>query len=200
MTTAYTWAYSSRGLVLECSRPSSLYSVKDMVLWPSSRGSASWVIFRTSHHYLMEAIIRPTILCGSEIWWLSLLQIDWAGMERVQTLLLRCIIHCKRTIPQSIIQAEFGVHPFYLEVIFHLVSFLHRVRPFKDFATGRERYPYLTLYSSEVFSLDPPSSHARGWFSKASRPLQSMTISPEKLPLFNFSLDALRHLLPTRKY
>jgi hypothetical protein len=72
----------------------------------------------SSKLYLMEAIIRPTVLYGSEIWGSSLLQTDWARLERVQTLLLRRIIRCKRTVPQPIIQAEFGVHPFRLEVIF----------------------------------------------------------------------------------
>jgi hypothetical protein len=50
----------------------------------------------SSKLYLMEAIIRPTVLYGSEIWGSSLLQTDWARMERVQTLLLRRIIRCKR--------------------------------------------------------------------------------------------------------
>jgi hypothetical protein len=147
----------------------------------------------------MEAIIRPTVLYGSEIWGSSLLQTDWARLEGVQTLLLRRIIRCKRTVPQPIIQAEFGVHPFRLEVIFRLVSFLRRVRSFRDSTIGRERYPYLALCSSEALASDPPSGRARGWFSEASRLLQSMTISPERLPPFSFSLDAPRHLLPTRQ-
>jgi hypothetical protein len=35
----------------------------------------------------MEAIIKPIVLNGFEIWGPSLLQIDWARLERVQTLL-----------------------------------------------------------------------------------------------------------------
>jgi hypothetical protein len=150
----------------------------------------------SSKLYLMEAIIRPTVLYGSEIWGPSLIQTDWARLERVQTLLLRRIIRCKHTVPQSIIQAEFGVQPFRLEVIFRLISFIHRVRSFKDSTTKRERYPYLALCSSEALTSDHSTGHARGWFSEASRLLQSMTISPEHLPPFRYSLDASVHLLP----
>jgi hypothetical protein len=84
----------------------------------------------SSKLYLMEAIIRPTVLYGSEIWGPSLLQTDWAKLEGVQTLLLRRIICYKRTVPQPIIQAEFGIHPFALRS-FLLVSFLRRVRSFQ---------------------------------------------------------------------
>lgn len=35
---------------------------------------------------LQEAIIRPTVLYGSEIWGPSLLQTDWARTDRVHTI------------------------------------------------------------------------------------------------------------------
>jgi hypothetical protein len=41
---------------------------------------------------LMDSLIRPIVLYGSEIWGPSLLEFDWASTERVQTLLLRRII------------------------------------------------------------------------------------------------------------
>jgi hypothetical protein len=44
------------------------------------------------------------------------------------------------------------VQPFHLEVIFRLISFLHRVRSFKNSDSRRERYPYLALCSSEVLA------------------------------------------------
>jgi len=101
---------------------------------------------------LMDTLIRPTVLYGSEIWGPSLLESDWAAAERVQTLLLRRIIRCKRTIPQQIILAEFGAQLFQLETIFRLVSFLHRVRSFVDTLKGRDRYPYLSYCSSEAIA------------------------------------------------
>jgi hypothetical protein len=133
----------------------------------------------------MEAIIRPIVLYGSEIWGLSLLQTDWARLERVQTLLLRRIIHCKQTVPQPIIQAEFGVHPFALRS--SSVWSLSFVESDLSVSTiGRERYPYLALCSSMALASDPPSSHTRGWFSEVSRLLQSMNISPRAPPLVQF--------------
>jgi len=146
----------------------------------------------------MEVIIKPTILYGLEILGPSVIQTDWARLERVQTLLLRRIIRCKRIVPQSIMQVRFGVQPFRLEVIFRLISFIHRVKSFKNSDSMRERYPYLALCSSEVLASDHSTGRTRGWFSEASRLLQWMTISPERLPLFKYSLDASAHLLPTR--
>jgi hypothetical protein len=102
---------------------------------------------------LMDSLIRPTVLYGSEIWGPSLLESDWASVERVQTLLLRRIIRCKQTVPQHIILAEFGARPFRLETVFRLVSFLHRIRSFADSVKGRDRYPYLAYCSSETIAL-----------------------------------------------
>lgn len=104
-------------------------------------------------------------------------------MERVQTLLLQHIICYKRTVPHHIIQARFRVHPFRLEVISHLVSFLHRVGAFRDSTTKRQKYPYLALCSSKAIASETPSGHAHGCFTEASWLLRSMTISPELLHL-----------------
>jgi hypothetical protein len=38
---------------------------------------------------LVDYLIRPTVLYGSEIWGPSLLESDWTSAERVQTILLR---------------------------------------------------------------------------------------------------------------
>ena len=57
---------------------------------------------------LLDTLISPTVLYGSESWGPSLLESDWASAERVQILLLRSIISCKQTVPRHIILAEFG--------------------------------------------------------------------------------------------
>ena len=62
---------------------------------------------------------------------MSLIQTDWVPTKS-SNLLLKHIIRCKRGILQPIIQAELDVHPFFLDVIFRLVTFLYRVRCFKD--------------------------------------------------------------------
>lgn len=125
---------------------------------------------------LMESLIRPTVLYGSEIWGPSLLESDWASAERVQTLLLRCIIRCKQSVPQHIILAEFGVRPFRLETVFRLVSFLHRIRSYADSRSGQDRYPYLAYCSSETIALSSPPGRARGWFAGVSDLFESVGI------------------------
>jgi hypothetical protein len=147
---------------------------------------------------LMDTLIRPTVLYGSEIWGPSLLESDWASTERVQILLLCNIIRCKQTVPQHIILAEFGAHPFRFETMFRLVSFLHRIRSFGDSVKGRDRYPYLAYRSFEVVSLSSPPGWARCWFEGVSGLLALVGIRLDCLPTFRYSLDARGHLLPTR--
>lgn len=53
---------------------------------------------------LMDNLIRPTVLYGLEVWGPSLLELDWAMIERVRALMLRYIIRCKRIVPQAIVQ------------------------------------------------------------------------------------------------
>jgi hypothetical protein len=162
-------------------------------------------VFR--HHFqdisskmsLMDSLIRPTVLYGSEIWGPSLLESDWASVERVQTLLLRRIIRCKQSVPHHIILAEFGARPFRLETVFGLVSFLHRIWGLADSAKGRDRYPYLAYCSSETIALSSPLGRARGWFAGVSDLLESVGIQIDRLPPFRYSLDAPGHLLPTRQ-
>jgi hypothetical protein len=94
-------------------------------------------------------------------------------MREFKPYFLKRIIQCKHTVPQPIIQVEFGVHPFHLEVIFRLVSFLHRVKTFNDSASGRERYPYLALYSSEALASNCPQVMHKVGFQRPLRLLQS---------------------------
>jgi hypothetical protein len=77
---------------------------------------------------LMDSFIRPIFLYGSKICGPSLLESDWASVERVQTLLLRRIIRCKQIVTHHIILAEFGARPFQLETMFRLVSFLYHIQ------------------------------------------------------------------------
>ena len=101
---------------------------------------------------LMDTLIRPIILYGSEIWGSSLLESDWASAKGVQILLLRCIIRCKLTVPKHIVLAEFGAQPFQLETVFRLVSFLHHVQGLVDSIKSRDRYRYLAYCSSETIA------------------------------------------------
>lgn len=148
---------------------------------------------------LMDTLIRPTVLYGSDIWGPSLLESDWVLTERVQILLLHCIIRCKQTVPQHIILTKFGAQPFQLETVFRLVSFLHRVQSFANLIKSRDWYPYLAYCTSETIAHSTPSGRARCWFTRVSNLLESAGIQLACLPPFRYSLDAPGHLLPARQ-
>jgi len=101
------------------------------------------------------------VLYDSVVWGLSLLGSEWASIERVQTFLLRRIIICHRSTSQSIILAEFGVHPFNLAAIFDLVWFLHRLQGFVDSVNDREQYSYLAYCSFVNIASSNKFSRAR---------------------------------------
>lgn len=86
----------------------------------------------SSKMHLMDSLIQPTMLYGFEVWGPSMLEVDWASSERVQTLLLWRIIRCKQTIPQHIILLEFSAQLFHLETIFRSVSFIHQIWTFQN--------------------------------------------------------------------
>ena len=80
--------------------------------------------------------------------------------------------------------------------IFDLVWLLHWLRSFIDSFDDLYRYSYLAYFSSmDVASLD--SGHnSRYWYTQVSALLGSIGISLDRLPLFQFFLDAPTHLLP----
>ena len=102
----------------------------------------------TTKMSLLDSLVKPTVLYGSTVWGPSLLEFDWAFVERVQTLFLRRIIKCHRFSPHNIVLAEFGAHPFRLGTIFDLVWLLHWLRSFTDSSENNHKYSYLAYCSS----------------------------------------------------
>ena len=145
---------------------------------------------------LLNTLICPTVLYGSEIWGPSLLKSDWASAERVQILLLQRIIRCKQTVPQHIILAEFGAQPFRLKMVFILVSFLHRIQGLANSAKGQDNYPYLAYCSAETIARTAHLGKAKCWLTGVSNLLTSVGIQLDHLPSFQYSLDSPGHLLP----
>ena len=148
---------------------------------------------------LLNTLIRPIVLYGAEIWGPSLLESDWASVERVQILLLRRIIKCKQIVLQHIILAEFGAQPFRLKTIFRLVSFLHRIQGLADSSKGQDKYPFLAYCFAQTIACATHLGRAKCWLIGVSSLLASVGIQLDCLPLFQYSLDALGHLLPTRQ-
>lgn len=142
----------------------------------------------------MDSIIWPIVLYGGEVWGPSLLESNWAKTKSVQTLMLWHIIKSKRTIP------EFVARPFQIDPMFILVSFLHHIWRFVDWAASRDRYLYRNYCSSKAIASNSPTRWDYDcWFSKVSCHLRSMGISIDRLPPLWYSLDAPRHLLHNKQ-
>jgi len=148
---------------------------------------------------LLDSLLRPTILQGSEVWGPSLLELDWTLVERVWVLLLQCINRCEQIVPRHVILAEFWAWHFQLETVFKFVSFQHRIQSFVDLVKGRDQYLYYAYFSSKTISLSSPPCRVSGWFAKVSNLLWFMGIQLNYLPPFKYSLNAPSHLLPTKQ-
>ena len=117
---------------------------------------------------LLNTLICPIVLYGSEVWGPSLFESDLASAERVQILLLWRIIRCKQIVPQHIILAKFGAQPFRLETVFILVSFIHQIRGLADSSKGWDRYPYLSYCSAQIIASAIHQGRAKCWFTGVS--------------------------------
>ena len=102
-------------------------------------------------------------------------------------------------MPQHIILAEFGAHPFRLETIFRLVSFLHQIQGLTDSIKGRDRYPFLAYCFSQTIAHASHPGRTKCWLTGVSSLLASVGIQLDRLPPFQYSLDAPGYLLPTRQ-
>ena len=100
---------------------------------------------------------------------------------------------------QHIILVEFGAQPFRLEEVFRLVSFLHWIRGLADSSKGRDRYPFLAYYSAQTIFRDTHPGRTKCWLTEVSDLLASVGIQLDRLPPFQYSLDAPGHLLPVRQ-
>jgi hypothetical protein len=61
---------------------------------------------------LMNTLVWTTILYGSEVWGLGLLEFDWSLVERVQIILLYRIIRCKQIAPFGLRQCLVSSHSY----------------------------------------------------------------------------------------
>ncbi len=125
---------------------------------------------------LLDSLVKPKALYGSMVWVPSLLDSDWATIERVQILLLYHIIRCHQSTSYSILLAEFNAHPFRLRAIFDLVWFLHRLCGFADSADGCHRYSYLSYCSSVDIADFDTATRAHCWYALTTTLLRSIVI------------------------
>lgn len=112
--------------------------------------------------YPFDTIIKLTVLYGVEVRGLYMSFIDWACVKRVHSVMFQGMICCKQTVPQAIVQAEFGAYPLVLENICKLVFFLCKIYNLGDFAFGLVRYLYLALCSFKEIAHSPLKERSIG--------------------------------------
>ena len=95
--------------------------------------------------------------------------------------------------------SEFGALSFQLDIVFNLVSLLHRLSRYADLTKGREQYPYLAYCSLESIALANPPSCTCCWHAGVFDLLEFVGIAIDWLPPFRYSLDVPGHLLPLRQ-
>ena len=97
------------------------------------------------------------------------------------------MIRSKPSVPHQIILAEFGASPLQLDVAFQAITYLHRVKDFSSSSDGRLRIPWLALSSSMTLSAD---GDQRCWYSRLSSWFTRLGLDLDRLPPFQYSLDA----------
>ena len=99
------------------------------------------------------------------------------------------MIRSKPSVPHQIILAEFGASPLQLDAAFHAITYLHRARDFSSSSDGRLRLrlPWLALSSSMALSAE---GDQRCWYSRLSNWFTRLGLDIDRLPPFQYSLDA----------
>ena len=64
---------------------------------------------------------------------------------------------------------------------------------------NRNRYSFLAYFSSMKIMRSNTSTRSRCWYAQATSLLDSIGIEIDRLPPYQFTLDALAHLLPSRQ-
>ncbi len=155
-----------------------------------------------SGYFVQVVPFRLLGLSDSSLWFSCLgasyyfwLDFYWAGSN----IFLWRIIRCHRLTPHNIVLAEFGAHPLKLAVIFYLIWFLHRLRGFMETCVDQHRYSHLAYCFSVEITRSDTSTRSRCWYTQTTSLLGSIEIDIDRLPPYQFSLDAPAHFLPSRQ-
>jgi hypothetical protein len=202
ITTTYTYlGVQFTGPRFGMRRPFSLDSVKGTVPWPSSRDSASWVSFRTSrpNSTSWRQLSDPQFSMAPRSGGRACYRQIGPGWRESRPCFSGASSAASGQFRNPLFrQSSVSTH-FCLEVIFHLVSFLHRVSLSETLPSGESNTPTSHFAPRRLLlRITPQAVHEVG-SQRHLELLQSMTISPERLPPFSFSLDAPHHLLSTRQ-
>lgn len=106
----------------------------------------------------------------------------WRCMERPLVSMISRMIRAKASIPHEIIRAELAAPPLVVEALTRSVSFMHRT-----WALPRDRYAHLALESSRQLASQGDRSC---WYAQMTSWFELHGFSMDKLPPFQYSLDA----------
>ena len=137
--------------------------------------------------WLFDTLVASAMLYGVQIWGPSISQEGWRCMERPLVSMISRLIRAKVSVPHAIIRAELAAPPLEIEALTASVSFVHSL-----WDATRDRYARLALESSRQLALQGDTSC---WYAQMASWFQMHGFTMDRLPPFQYSLDAPRKSL-----
>ena len=132
--------------------------------------------------WLFDTLVASVMHYGVQVWGPSVDSVGWNSMERPLVSMIARLIRAKASVPHDIIRAELAAPPMEMEALTRSVSFVHSL-----WDTTRDRYARLALESSRQLALQGDTSC---WYAQMSSWFQRHGFSMDRLPPFQYSLDA----------
>ena len=106
----------------------------------------------------------------------------WRPLERTLVSMISRMIICKASVPHEIVKAELTASPLVVVTLTRLVSFIHSL-----WDLPRHRYACLALESFRQLALQGDTTC---WYGQVTSWFQLHGFSMDRLPPFQYSLDA----------
>lgn len=139
--------------------------------------------------WLFDTLVASAMLYGVQVWGPS---VDhhgrsgstdgWRCMEKPLVSMISRMIRAKASVPHDIIRAELVAPPIVVEALTRSVSFMHSL-----WDLPRHRYARLALESSRQLALQ---GDIACWYAEMTSWFQPHGVSMDRLPPFQYSLDA----------
>ena len=139
--------------------------------------------------WLFDTLVASVLLYGVQVWGSSLDHHGrsghtdgWGSMEKPLVSMISRLIRAKASVPHAIIRAELAAPPLVVEALSRSVSFIHHL-----WDLPRDRYARLALESSRQLAMQGDRAC---WYGEMTSWFQLHGFSMERLPPFQYSLDA----------
>ena len=132
--------------------------------------------------WLFDTLVASAMLYGAQVWGPSVDHTGWRRMERPLVSMISHMIRAKASVPHAITRAELAAPPMEIEALTRSVSFIHGL-----WDTPRDRYARLALESSRQVAMQGDTSC---WYAQMTSWFQRHGFSMDRLPPFQYSLDA----------